>query len=116
MSYRIRRQGGAMKRLMKVAMAVALAIPLQTFAYPEFRPPLQRDGALYLYASNADNKTWHCNVTWTLTYQGFGDGQETSRNAEFRVPPNVNNALVLTSSSIEGTNFQLSRTPDISCN
>jgi hypothetical protein len=105
-----------MKNLAKAAAATVLAIPLQSFAYPEFKPPLQHGGALYLYANNPDDKTWHCNASWTVTYQAFGDGQTSSRNEEFRVPPHTNKALVLTSSSIEGTNFQLTRKPDISCN
>lgn len=104
-----------MKTLFRAALVLAAAAPLHGFAQPVFQTPLQPNGALFIYATNPDNQLWHCVATWTLTYTASDDGQTTTRNQEFVVPPSARNKLAMVSSVIEGTNFQLTGGPSINC-
>ena len=95
-------------------VALLVLAPTVAFANPEFQTPL-KGGALYIYASNPDNRTWDCHVTWKMNFDN-GASSTVTRDARFRVPGEVKNRLVYRSSAIRGRNFEMAESPTISCN
>jgi hypothetical protein len=99
---------------MRSSVALLVLAPAVAFANPEFQTPL-KGSALYVFASNPDNRTWDCGVNWKMNFDN-GASSTITRDARFRVPPNVRNRLVYRSSAITGRNFQMAEGPTINCN
>jgi hypothetical protein len=97
----------------RVGVTMLVLAPAVAFAKPEFQTPL-KGSALYIYASNPDNRAWDCGVTWKMNFEN-GASSTITRDARFRVPANLKNRLVYRSSSITGRNFQMIDGPTINC-
>jgi hypothetical protein len=96
------------------SVALLILAPTVALANPEFRTSL-KGSALYIFASNPDNRGWDCGVTWKMNFDN-GASSTITRDARFHVPANLKNRLVYRSSAITGRNFQMTEGPAISCN
>lgn len=78
-----------------IAVAVILTAASSTaWAQPQMRYGVQ-GSSFFVYATNTEDRTYNCSISYTLNYVEYGQPGSQNFNANFVVAPKIQNAAVV---------------------